>query len=147
MALAVSVASSSAPAKGLQSSTPAPAPAVSADPDADEKAGSPTEKTAPELNRDGTMPDAIVKTGESTRVATAWDCLQPNRAPVVWARADHGTVSIKEVTGHACGRPSMSLAGVFYTSKPGYKGRDKLYLLGFLTDGHKIDDTYTIWVK
>ena len=37
----------------------------------------------------------------------------PNQAPVVSARADHGTVSVKPGKGPGCGRPSMSPAEVF----------------------------------
>ena len=100
-----------------------------------------------ELNPDGSVPDAVVKAGVETRAFRAWDCDQPNRAPVVWARADHGTISVKPVTsGPKCGRASMTVAGIFYTSEPGFKGTDKVYLLGFVTKG-KIDETYTILVK
>jgi hypothetical protein len=107
------------------------------------------ESTAPsELNPDGSLPDAVVKAGVETRAFTAWDCDQPNLAPVVWARADHGTIRIKPITfsGPKCGRLSMTVAGFFYTPEPGFKGLDKVYVMGFLTNG-RIDETIKILVK
>lgn len=101
---------------------------------------------APDLNADGTVPNAITKAGVKTRVALVWNCAVPDQVPVVWARADHGSVIILEDKGPQCGRPSMTLAGVFYTSQPGFKGTDKVYVMGFLLDG-KIDQTYTVLVK
>src|SRR5215469_9557684 len=63
-----------------------------------------------ELTPDGTVPEAVVKAGVETRALRAWDCDQPNRAPMVWARADHGTISVKPVTsGPLCGRLSMTV--------------------------------------
>jgi hypothetical protein len=59
---------------------------------------------------------------------------------------EHGSVSIGTGNGPSCGRPSMSLTNIFYTSNPGFKGTDKLYILGFLTHGD-IDQTFTILVK
>ncbi len=101
---------------------------------------------APDLNPDGTVPDAVTKTGVRTRVVLVWNCAMPDQIPVVFARADHGTISIDEVKGSQCGHPSMTLAGVFYTSEPGFKGTDKVYVLGFLLEG-KIDQTVTVLVK
>jgi hypothetical protein len=105
------------------------------------------EPSASELNADGSMPDAVVKAGVEMRAFRAWDCDQPDRAPVVWGRADHGTISVKPITsGPHCGRPSMTAAGIFYTSEPGFKGTDKVYVLGFMTRG-RIEQTATILVK
>ncbi len=101
---------------------------------------------APDLNADGSVPDRVVKAGAQTSVAIVWDCALPNLAPVVSARVEHGAVSIRTGNGPNCGRRSMSLTNIFYTSEPGFKGTDKLYVLGFLTNGD-IDQTYTILVK
>jgi hypothetical protein len=101
---------------------------------------------APDLNADGSVPDKVVKAGVKMNVATVSDCALPNMAPVVSARVEHGTVSIGTGNGPRCGRPSMSLTSIFYTSAPGFKGTDKLYVLGFLTHGD-IDQTLTILVK
>lgn len=90
--------------------------------------------------------DVIVKAGVQTQVLHSYDCAQPNHAPVVWARADHGAITIKPVTLSDCGRPSISESGIYYKSEPGFKGMDKLYLLGFITNG-KLDSTYSILVK
>jgi hypothetical protein len=108
----------------------------------------PQQKTAaaPDLNADGSVPNVITKTGVKTRVAVAYDCDQPNQAPILWARADHGTIDVGTGTGPQCGHPSMSLTGVFYTSEPGFKGTDKVYVLGFITNGN-INATYTVLVK
>jgi hypothetical protein len=108
----------------------------------------PQQKTtaAPDLNADGTIPNVVTKAGVQTRVAVAYDCDQPNQAPILWARADHGTISVGTDTGPQCGRPSMSLTDVFYTSEPGFKGTDKVYVLGFVTSSN-INATYTILVK
>jgi hypothetical protein len=101
---------------------------------------------APDLNADGSVPDRVVKAGAQTKVAIVWDCALPNLAPVVSARVEHGTVSIRTGNGPNCGRPLMSLTSVFYTSTLDFKGTDKLYILGFLTHGD-IDQIYTILVK
>ena len=66
--------------------------------------------------------------------------------PPVFGRADHGRVEISRGKGPQCGRESMALAEIFYTSEPGFKGIDKVYLLGWLLRGN-IDQTYTILVK
>ena len=99
-----------------------------------------------DLNADGSVPDRVVKAGAQTSVAVVWDCALPNLAPVVSARVEHGSVSIRTGNGPRCGRPSMSLTSIFYTSNTGFKGTDKLYILGFLSQGD-IDKTYTILVK
>jgi hypothetical protein len=101
---------------------------------------------AADLNADGSVPDKIVKAGAETLVATAHDCDLPNQAPLVWTRVEHGTTSVKQRTGPSCGRPSMSLAEIFYTSERGFKGTDKLHILGFVANGD-IDLTLTILVK
>ena len=101
---------------------------------------------APDLNADGSAPNSIAKAGAETRVAMVQDCALPNLAPVVSARADHGTISVKQGTGPSCGRPAVSQAQIFYTSEPGFKGTDKLHILGVLLHGD-IDQTYTILVK
>jgi hypothetical protein len=101
-----------------------------------------------ELNADGSLPDAVAKAGVETRALQVWDCDQTNRAPVVWARADHGIVSVKSITsGPGCGRLSMTMAGIFYTSEPGFKGTDKIYVLGFYSNGHRFDNIATVLVK
>jgi hypothetical protein len=105
-----------------------------------------TAAAARDLNADGSVPDKVVKAGVRTSVATVCDCALPNMAPVVSARVEHGSVSIGTGNGPSCGRPSMSLTNIFYTSNPGFKGTDKLYILGFLTHGD-IDQTFTILVK
>lgn len=136
LSLAAAVAPSAWAAGTQNQATPHGAPAVA------------TQATSPsELNPDGTMPTAVVKAGVETRALRAWDCGQPDRAPIVWARADHGTISVKPITSEACGRLSMTVAGIFYISEPGFKGRDKVYLLGFLSDGKYLDQTFTILVK
>ena len=101
---------------------------------------------APARNADGTIPDAIVKHGVQTRVATAWDCRQPDVAPAVFAHAENGTVTTKYGTGPSCGRASMRITGVFYTSNPGFKGTDKLVVMGLLIGG-QFEKTMTILVK
>jgi hypothetical protein len=40
----------------------------------------------------------------------------------------------------------MALAEIFYTSEPGFKGIDKVYLLGWLLRGN-INESFTILVK
>lgn len=99
-----------------------------------------------DLNADGTVPNVITKAGAQTRVAVAFDCDQPDRAPILWARADHGTINVTEATGPRCGRPSMSLTLVLYTSEPGFRGTDKVYMLGYILNGN-LDATYTVLVK
>jgi hypothetical protein len=113
-----------------------------------QKPAPPQKKTAaaPDLNADGSVPDKVVKAGVQSNVAIVWDCGLPNLAPVVSARVEHGALSIKTGNGPSCGHASMSLTSVFYTSAPGFKGTDKLYILGFLTSGD-INQTFTILVK
>lgn len=101
---------------------------------------------APELNADGSVPDKIVQAGKPTAVAEVWDCDLPNYAPVVSARVEHGSVAVSTGNGPNCGHPLMSLTKILYTSAPGFKGTDRLHVLGFLTHGH-IDETFTILVK
>jgi hypothetical protein len=118
---------------------------------AQDKANPPAGKsdvTSPESNpRDSKLKaNATVKAGVRSRVGSAWNCDIPDQIPPVWGRADHGTVEISRGNGPQCGRESMALAEIFYTSEPGFKGIDKVYLLGWLLRGN-IDQTYTILVK
>jgi hypothetical protein len=101
---------------------------------------------APARNADGTIPDAIAKRGVETRVATAWDCNQPDVAPAIFAHAENGSISIKQGTGPSCGRASMRITVVFYTSNPGFKGTDKLIVMGLLIGG-QFEKTLTVLVK
>ena len=113
-----------------------------------QQAAHPHKKAAatPDLNADGSVPDATAKAGAETQVATMKDCTLPNQPPVASARADHGTVIVKQGKGPGCGHTSVSVAQVLYTSDPGFKGTDKLYILGF-TMKSNIEQTMTILVK
>jgi len=91
-------------------------------------------------------PDAVAKTGVETRVGSAWDCDMTNIAPVVWARADHGTVVIRNIIAPACGEQSVRQAGLFYKSEPGFKGQDKVYISGFLIK-QRLDATLVVQVN
>ena len=137
-------------AVGIMTAVVAAAPQVQAQapPDSEHahKKAAVKKVAAPALNADGTVPDAVAKAGVESQVAHAYDCAQPTHAPVLWARADHGAITIKPVTMAGCSHPSMTQAGVFYKSEPGFKGTDKLYMLGFITSG-KLDYTYTILVR
>ena len=118
---------------------------------AQDKANLPTGRSysgSPESNpRDSKLTaNATVKAGVRSRVGSAWSCDVPDQPPPVWGRADHGTVEISRGKGPQCGRESMALAEIFYTSEPGFKGIDKVYLLGWLLRGN-IDQSYTILVK
>lgn len=109
--------------------------------------GAPARKTmAKAANVSRKLPDSLAKPGVSSLVARAWDCDLPTRAPVVWARADHGTIQIKTIRAPGCGRTSMIQAGMFYTSEHGFSGLDKLHILGFSLS-HNIDQSLTIEVK
>jgi len=92
------------------------------------------------------VPDAIVKSGVRTRIMIAWDCDQPSHAPIVWAHADHGTVTVTKGRGPSCGLSSMNIAEIYYKSNRGFKGTDTLHLLGIVTNG-KLDRTGTIVVR
>jgi hypothetical protein len=113
-----------------------------------QQAGHPHKKAAatPDLNADGSVPDATAKAGAETKVATLKDCTLPDQPPVASVRADHGTVRIKQGKGPGCGHASVSTVEAFYTSEPGFKGTDKLHILGF-TIKSNIDQTLTILVK
>ena len=118
---------------------------------AQEKANLPVGKsyvTSPESNpRDSKLKaNATVKAGVRSRIGSAFSCDVPDQLPPVFGRADHGTVEISRGKGPQCGRESMALAEIFYTSEPGFKGIDKVYLLGWLLRGN-IDQSYTILVK
>ena len=118
---------------------------------AQDKANLPTGKSytgSPESNpRDSKLKaNATVKAGVRSRVGSAWGCDVPDQPPPVFGRADHGTVEISTGKGPQCGRESMALAEIFYTSEPGFKGIDKVYLIGWLLRGN-IDQTYVILVK
>lgn len=91
-------------------------------------------------------PDATVRPGIELRVGFAYDCYMKNHAPVVWARADHGTVVIRETDGPACQEKSMKLAGIFYKSDPGFVGEDTVYIIGYLTTG-SINSTLHVQVS
>jgi len=88
----------------------------------------------------------VVKSGVQTSVAKISDCAQPKLAPEANAIVEHGTVSIKSAEGPGCGEPSVSMTEVFYTSEKGYKGADKVHLLGYSISGN-IDQTFTVLVK
>ena len=90
--------------------------------------------------------NATVKAGVRSRIVSAFSCDVPDALPPVFARADHGRVEISRGKGPQCGRESMALAEIFYTSEPGFKGIDKVYLVGWLLRGN-LDQTYTILVK
>ncbi len=48
--------------------------------------------------------------------------------------------------GPNCGHPQMSLTTVLYRPNPGFRGKDTLTVLAFLTSGD-INRTFTILVK
>jgi hypothetical protein len=131
IALAASVASS-AGAAGPQDIPQVPALAPST--------------AAPDPAVPGTMPDLVAQTGKPTRVGIVYNCAVPDEVPIVWARADNGSISIVVGKGPQCGRPSMTLAAIFYTPAPGFKGTDKIYVMGLNLDA-TLNQTYTVLVK
>jgi hypothetical protein len=92
------------------------------------------------------MADAIVKAGVRSRVGMAWDCVQPNQAPPVVANANNGSVVVKKGKGPGCGHPSMDVTHIYYTSKPGFKGADRLFVMSLITGG-QVERLMTILVK
>jgi hypothetical protein len=92
------------------------------------------------------MPDLVAQPGKPTRVGIVYNCAVPDEVPIVWARADNGSISIVVGKGPQCGRPSMTLAAIFYTPAPGFKGTDKIYVLGLNLDA-TLNQTYTVLVK
>lgn len=108
-------------------------------------ANSHAKSAAADLNSGAGASDSVAKAGVETRVATVRDCVL-KQAPVIFARADHGTVVVKQQTGPGCNLPSMIETDVFYTSDKDFKGSDKLYILGFLHFDN-LNQTYTILVK
>lgn len=107
-------------------------------------ATAPTAATDPSIP--GPMPDLVAQTGKPTQVGIAYNCAVPDQLPIVWARADNGSISIVVGKGPQCGRPSMTLATIFYTPAPGFKGSDKIYVIGLNLDA-TINQTYTVLVK
>jgi hypothetical protein len=92
------------------------------------------------------LPDAVARSGVQTRVGMAWDCIQPHLAPHVFASAVNGSVVIKKGKGPSCGLPSMDVTHIYYTSKPGFKGPDKLYVMSLQTGG-QVQRLMTVLVK
>lgn len=84
--------------------------------------------------------------GIESKVGAAYDCYMKTHAPAIWARADHGTVVIREIDGPGCNEKSMKLAGIFYKSDPGFVGEDKIYVIGYSTEG-SIDSTFSVEVS
>jgi hypothetical protein len=122
MAIALAAANSPCWAEGPQKSHPKPSPD----------------------NANGAA--KVVKSGVQTSVARISDCAQPKLAPEANAIVEHGTVSIKQGEGPGCGQPSFGQTEVFYTSEKGFKGADKVHLLGYSISG-TIDQTFTVLVK
>jgi len=137
MALAAAAAAPSAWAAGPQDQEIPPGKTA---------ASTPWSQPTPTFRTNTGVPDAVVEAGVTTDLAFVGDCALPYRAPVVWARADHGTIIIKKVTRPNCGRASVDFSEIFYTSKPGFRGVDKVYLLGFLMQDN-IDRLFTVVVK
>jgi hypothetical protein len=84
-------------------------------------------------------PAKTVRPGIESEVGSAYDCDMKYRAPVVWARADHGTAAIREIDG-PFRQKSMKVAGSFYKSGPGFVGEDTVIIIGILAGGkHRYD--------
>ena len=98
------------------------------------------------INPGGALHDGVVKPGVQTSIGMVWDCAQPHQAPHVIASANNGSVVIKKGKGPACGRASMDVTYIFYTSKPGFKGRDSVFIMTFLTGG-QMDRNMLLVVK
>jgi hypothetical protein len=115
-------------------------------------ANSPCWAEGPQKSHPKPAPDSangaakVVQSGVETSVAKISDCAQPKLAPEANAIVLHGTVSIKSAQGPGCGEPSISQTEIFYTSEKGFKGPDKVRLLGYSISGN-IDQTFTILVK
>jgi hypothetical protein len=73
-------------------------------------------------------PDAVAETGVETKIGSVFDCNMKDRIPVVSARADHGAVVIREMAGPRCGEENVRLAGIFYTSRPGFRGKEFVHV-------------------
>lgn len=91
-------------------------------------------------------PDSFAKSGAEARIGAAWDCNMPEISPWIWVRADHGTVRVAKGVGPACDRKDVHLTGIFYTSEPGFKGEDTVYVLGFVDQG-QLDSVLHVQVK
>jgi hypothetical protein len=92
------------------------------------------------------LADATAKSGVQTRVGMAWDCIQPHQAPHVFASAANGSIVIKKGKGPSCGLPSMDVTHIYYTSRPGFKGPDKVYVMSLQTGG-QLARLMTVLVK
>jgi hypothetical protein len=73
-------------------------------------------------------PDAVAESGVESQVGSVSDCNAKDRPPVVSARADHGAIVIRESTGPGCGEENVRSAGIFYTSRPGFRGKEFVHV-------------------
>ena len=73
-------------------------------------------------------PNAVAATGVESQVGSVFDCETKDRAPVVSARADHGAIVIGITMGAGCGEENIRGAGIFYTSRPGFRGKEFVHV-------------------
>jgi hypothetical protein len=69
--------------------------------------------------------DAKAKSGIPSRVKVFFNCTT-HYPKTTGAFADHGTVTLKEVTRKNCGNDNEPAVEMWYTSAAGYKGPDTL---------------------
>jgi hypothetical protein len=84
-----------------------------------------------------------IKSGVPTRVETYFVC--ENRGGVglgTTGTARHGTITVREGRQNRCGMRDYPVAEVWYTSHPGYRGRDELVLIGHF--GQRMWKTVTV---
>jgi hypothetical protein len=102
--------------------------------------------TAPQKSGELGPADNTAISGIQSRVGYVYDCDSKTHAPPIFARADHGSVVVREVDDSACNDKSMKVAGIFYKSDRGFVGEDTVYIIGYSTE-ESIDSTLHVQVS
>ena len=68
--------------------------------------------------------DRHVRSGQPSKIYNFFDCKRHSPGGDGGATAEHGTVTVKDVTQNCCGNPNESAREAWYKSSPGFKGVD-----------------------
>lgn len=72
------------------------------------------------------MYDRQVKSGQASKIYNFFDCKRHSPGGDQGATAEHGAVTVKDVTQNRCGNPNEPAREAWYKSSAGFKGVDQV---------------------
>ena len=72
----------------------------------------------------------VAQSRRPTILGVYFNCTPRGGLPSPSGTALNGTITTRQAVGSRCGNPNQPVVQIIYTSRPGFRGQDEIYLYG-----------------